>query len=93
MDSISIDGSKTWAYTNKNNNLTNTNVAKLLYIFKKGIITDMEENKALENRQNKRIKTWNDKKEQIKEALRESQNIKVKSDEKPQSVKKNNTWI
>ena len=78
LDSISIDGSKTRAYANKYNNLTNTDVAKLLYIIKKGIITDMKKNKALENRQNKTIKHENDKKEQIKEALRESKNIKVK---------------
>lgn len=50
LDSISIDGSKIRAYANKYNNLTNEDVAKLLYIIKKGIITDLEENKALENR-------------------------------------------
>lgn len=48
----------------------------------------MEENKALENRQNKTITNENDKKEQIKEALRESRNIKVKPDEKPKTIKK-----
>lgn len=88
LDSISLDGSKTRAYANKYNNLTNTDVAKLLYIIKKGIITDMEENKALENRQNKIIKRENDNKEQIKEALKESKNIRVKPDDKPQRVKK-----
>jgi len=88
LDSISVDGSKTRVYANKYNNLTNEDVMKLLYIIKKGIITDMEENKALENRQNKTIKRDNDNKEQIKEALKESKNIKVKTNEKPRSIKK-----
>ncbi|AWX33484.1 hypothetical protein AW729_10450 [Methanosphaera sp. BMS] len=88
LDSISVDGSKTRAYANKYNNLTNEDVLKLLHIIRKGIITDVEENKALENRQNKTIKNEEDKKEQIKEALKESRNIKVKQDEKPQTVKK-----
>ena len=88
LDGISIDGSKTRAYANKYNNLTNEDVAKLLYIIKKGIITDLEENKALENRQNKTIKRENDNKEQIKEALRESQNIKIKNNDKTGSIKK-----
>ena len=88
LDSITIDRSKTRAYANKYNNLTNEDVAKLLYIIKKGIITDLEENKALENRQNKTIKRENDNKEQIKEALRESQNIKIKNNDKTGSIKK-----
>ncbi|AWX33490.1 hypothetical protein [Methanosphaera sp. BMS] len=88
FDSISIDGSKTRAYANKYNNLSNEDVLKLLYIIRKGIITDEEENKALENRQNKTIKNDNDNKERIKEALKESKNIKVKSNEKPRSIKK-----
>jgi len=88
LDSISIDGSKTRAYANKYNNLTNEDVLKLLHIIRKGIITDMEENKALENREKKTIIRENDKKEQIKEALKQSRNIKVKSDEKPKTIKK-----
>ena len=88
FDSISIDGSKTRAYADKYNNLSNEDVLKLLYIIRKGIITDEEENKALENRQNKTIKNDNDNKERIKEALKESKNIKVKSNEKPRSIKK-----
>lgn len=55
LDSISVDGSKTRAYANKYNNLTNEDVMKLLYIIRKGIITDIEENNALENRQSKTI--------------------------------------
>ncbi|WP_323735601.1 transposase [Methanosphaera sp. ISO3-F5] len=55
LDSISINGSKTRAYANKYNNLTNEDVLKLLHIIRKGIITDMEENKALENRENKTV--------------------------------------
>ena len=55
LDSISIDGSKTKAYANKYNNLTNEDVLKLLHIIQKGIITDEEENKALENRNNKTV--------------------------------------
>ena len=88
LDSISVDGSKTRAYANKYNNLTNEDIVKLLHIIRKGIITDMEENKALENRENKTVSNENDNKEQIKEALRESRNIKVKPDEKPKTVKK-----
>ena len=88
LDSISVDGSKTKAYANKYNNLTNEDVLKLLHIINKGIITDMEENKSLENRQNKTVKTM-DKKEQIKKALKESKNIKLKTDKKPRIIKKN----
>ena len=88
FDSISIDGSKTKAYANKYNNLTNEDVLKLLHIIRKGIITDEEENKALENRNNKTITDNEDKKEQIKEALKESKNIKVKTDEKPKITRK-----
>ena len=91
LDSISIDGSKTRAYANKYNNLTNEDVLKLLHIIRQGIITDMEENKALENRENKTIQNSNDKKEQIKEALKEARNIKVKPDEKPKNNKENKT--
>ncbi len=40
-----------------------------------------EENKALENRQRK-ILDENDKKDQIKKALKEAQNIKIKSENK-----------
>ena len=93
LDSISIDGSKTRAYANKYNNLTNEDVAKLLYIIKKGIITDLEENKALENRQNKTIKRENDNKEQIKEALRESQTSKSKIMTEPNPLKKLKTLM
>ncbi|RAP53232.1 MAG: hypothetical protein BZ137_07205 [Methanosphaera sp. rholeuAM130] len=75
-------------YANKYNNLTNEGVLKLLYIIHKGIIIDEEENKALENRQNKTIKNDNDKKEQIKEALKEFGNIHIKTNEKPRSIKK-----
>ena len=88
FDSISIDGSKTKAYANKYNNLTNEDVLKLLHIIRKGIITDEEENKALENRNNKTITDNEDKKKQIKEALKESRNIKVKTDEKPKITRK-----
>jgi hypothetical protein len=63
-------------------------VLKLLHIIRKGIIIDEEENKALENRNNKTITDNEDKKEQIKEALKESRNIKVKTDEKPKITKK-----
>jgi transposase len=63
FDSISIDGSKTKAYANKYNNLTNEDVLKLLHIIRKGIIIDEEENKALENRNNKTITDNEDKKE------------------------------
>jgi len=91
LDSISIDGSKTRAYANKYNNLTNEDVLKLLHIIRQGIITDIEENKALENRENKTIQNSNDKKEQIKEALKEARNIKVKPDAKPKTIKKNKT--
>lgn len=87
LKSISIDGSKTKAYANKYNNLTNEDIAKLLYIIRKGIITDEEENKALENRQRK-ILDENDKKDQIKKALKEAQNIKIKSENKPQNINK-----
>ena len=87
LKSISIDGSKTKAYANKYNNLTNEDIAKLLYIIRKGIITDEEENKALENRQRK-ILDENDKKDQIKKALKEAQNIKIKSENKPQNTNK-----
>ena len=89
FDSISIDGSKTKAYANKYNNLTNEDVLKLLHIIRKGIITDEEENKALENRNNKTITDNEDKKKQIKEALKESKNIKVKTDEKPRNRRNN----
>ena len=87
LDSISIDGSKTRVYANKYNNLTN-DVLKLLHIIRQGIITDMEENKALENRENKTVSNENDKKEQIIEALREARNIKVKPDAKLKTIKK-----
>ena len=93
LDGISIDGSKTRAYANKYNNLTNEDVAKLSYIIKKGIITDLEENKALENRQNKTIKRENDNKEQIKEALRESQTSKSKIMTEPNPLKKLKTLM
>lgn len=66
LDSISVDGSKTRAYANKYNNLTNEDIIKLLHIIQKGIITDEEENKALENRNKKTINTENTSKEQIK---------------------------
>ena len=42
LDSITIDRSKTRAYANKYNNLTNEDVVKLLYIIKKGIITRLK---------------------------------------------------
>ena len=61
---------------------------KLLHIIHQSIITDMEENKALENRENKTVSNENDKKKQIKEALREARNIKVKPDAKPKTIKK-----
>ena len=42
----------------------------------------------MENRNNKTITDNEDKKKQIKEALKESRNIKVKTDEKPKITKK-----
>lgn len=78
LNSISIDGTKTREYANKYNNLTNEYVMKLLYIIKKGIFIDMEENCALENRQRKSIKRDKDNKEQIKKDLKESKNLNTK---------------
>jgi len=46
------------------NNLSNENVLKLLHNINQGIITDMEENKALKNMKNKTIRNKDKKKEQ-----------------------------
>ena len=51
---------------------------KLLHIIEKGILIDMEENTALENRENKIVDSGDATKEQIKNALKESKNIEVK---------------
>ena len=81
LESISVDGSKTRAYANKYNNLTSEDIAKLLHIVEQGIITDEEENKILENRNKKTLDDDDDlKKEQIKKALRESKNLKIKEE-------------
>ena len=85
-----MDGSKTRAYANKYNNLTSEDIAKLLHIVEQGIITDEEENKILENRNKKTLDDDDDlKKEQIKKALRESKNLKIK-EEKTTNNKTNN---
>ena len=90
LESISVDGSKTRAYANKYNNLTSEDIAKLLHIVEQGIITDEEENKILENRNKKTLDDDDDlKKEQIKKALRESKNLKIK-EEKTTKNKTNN---
>ncbi len=44
------------------NNLSNENVLKLLHNINQGIITDMEENKALKNMKNKTIRNKDKKK-------------------------------
>ena len=81
LESISVDGSKTRAYANKYNNLTSEDIAKLLHIVEQGIITDEEENKILENRNKKTLDDDDDlKKDQIKKALRESKNLKIKEE-------------
>ena len=62
-----MDGSKTRAYANKYNNLTSEDIAKLPHIVEQGIITYEEENKILENRNNKTLDDDDNlKKEQIK---------------------------
>ena len=77
LDSINIDTSTIETYENKYDNLTDEEVAKLLYIVRENIIFDEEENKALENRQ-KKIMDEEYTKDKIREALKESQNIKLK---------------
>ena len=87
FDSISLDGSKTRGCANKYNNLTEEDVQKLLHIIEKGILIDMEENTALENRENKIVDSDDATKEQIKNALKESKNIEVKPDKKKVKLK------
>jgi len=88
LDSISLDGSKTRAYANKYNNLTEEDIQKLLYIIEKGILLDEEENNALEKREKKIMNAEDATKEQIKKALRESKNIPLKSKKKQLKTKK-----
>ncbi len=94
FESISVDGSKTRAYANKYNNLTSEDIAKLLHIVEQGIITDEEENKILENRNRKTLDGDDDlKKEQIKKALRESKNLKIKEERTSNNNKTSNNKI
>lgn len=84
-DSISIDGSKTKACANKYNNLTSEDIDKLLYIIRESIILDEEENKALENPQNKIITEGNNK-DQIKKIINRISKLKTK-------IRKQNTQL
>ena len=92
LESISMDGSKTKASANKYKNLTAEDIAKLLYIVEQGIILDEEENRLLENKGQKTVEMEDMEKERIKEALKESRNLKIKEDKpKPKQSKSKET--
>lgn len=75
--SRSIDAGRVETSENGYENLTDEEVAGLLYIVRKKIIFDEEENRALENRKNM-IVTESYTGDEIMEALKKSKNLKLK---------------